>query len=98
MENKIINKNKNNKPITGKQDQQHQQQSNREIRKKGMQEKHSIYVIDLVEQSMKDQQLHEITKKYSKVIDQEIRKDSKGKRENIAILTFSTKNSTEEAI
>ena len=53
----------NNKTTTGKQDQQHLQQSNREISKKGTPEKHSIYVIDLVEQSMKDQQLQEITKR-----------------------------------
>ena len=30
---------------------------NREISKKGTHEKYSIYVIDLIEQSMKDQQL-----------------------------------------
>ena len=53
--------------------------------------KNSIYVIDLVEQTMKDQQLQEKTKKYGKVIDQKIRKDCKGKRSNIAIVTFSTK-------
>ena len=63
LENKINNKNMNNKTTTGKQDQQHLQQSNREIGKKGTPEKHSIYVIDLVEQSMKDQQLQEITKR-----------------------------------
>ena len=61
----------NNEPATCKQDQQHQQQSNREIIQKGTQEKHSIYVTDLLEQSIKDQQLQEITKKYGKVIDQE---------------------------
>ena len=65
----------NNEPTTCKQDQQYQQQSNREISQKGAQEKHSIHVIDLLEQSIKDQQLQEITKKYGKVIDQEIRKD-----------------------
>ena len=54
LENKINNKNMNNETTTGKQDQQHLQQSNREIGKKGTQEKHSIYVIDLVEQNMKD--------------------------------------------
>ena len=92
------NKNMNNEQTTGKPDWQHQQQSNRETSKKGTQEKHSIYVIDLIEQSMKDQQLQEITKKYGKVIDQEIRKDSKGKRGNIAIVIFSTKDSAEKAI
>ena len=88
----------NNETTTGKQDQQNQQQSNREINKKGTQEKHSIYVIDLVEQSMDDQQLQEITKKYDKVIDQEIRKNSEGKRGNTAIVTFSTKDSAQKAI
>ena len=47
---------------------------------------------------MKDQQLQEITNKYGKAIDREIRKDSKGKRGNIAIVTFSTKDSTEKDI
>lgn len=47
-----------------------------------MQEKLSIYVIDIVEQSMKNQKLHEITKIYGKVIDQKIRKDSNRKRGN----------------
>ena len=42
---------------------------------------------------MKDQQLLEITKKYGKVIDQEIRKDSNGKRGNIPIITISTNDS-----
>ena len=88
----------NNEPTTCKQDQQHQQQSNKKISQKGTQIKHSIYVIDLLEQSIKDQQLQEITKKYGKVIDQEIRKDSKGKIGNIAIVTFSTKDSAEKAI
>ena len=60
------------------------------------QEKHSIYVIGLVEQNMKDQQLQKITKKHTKVIDPEIRKDSKGKRGNIAIVTFSTKDSAKK--
>ena len=54
LENKIKNKNINNEPIIRKQDQQHQQESNREISQKGTQEKHSIYVIDLVQQNMKD--------------------------------------------
>ena len=54
----------NNEPTTWKQDQQQQQQSNREISQKGAQEKHSINVIDLLEQSIKDQQLQEITEKY----------------------------------
>ena len=63
MENKINNKNMNNESAVGKLDQHHKQQSNREISKKGTQEKHSIYLIDLVEQSMTDQQLQEITKK-----------------------------------
>ena len=49
----------NNETTTGKEDQQHMQKSNGEIIKKGTQEKHNIYVIDLVEQSMKDQQLQE---------------------------------------
>ena len=43
LENKV-NKNINNEPTTCKQEQQHQQQSNREISQKGTQEKHSIYV------------------------------------------------------
>ena len=47
---------------------------------------------------MKDQQLHKITKKYDKAIDQKIRKNSKEKRGNIEIITFSTKDSTERAI
>ena len=54
----------NNESTTCKQDQQHQQQSNREISQKGTQEKHRINVIDLLEQSIKDQQLQEITEKY----------------------------------
>ena len=78
--------------------QQHQQQPNRGISQKGTQEKHSIYVTDLLEQSIKDQQLQEITKKYGKVIDQEIRKDGEGKIGNIAIVTFSTEESAEKAI
>ena len=97
LENKINNKNMNNETTTGKQDQQHLLKSNREIRKKVAQDKQSIYVIDLIEQSMKDQQLQEITKKYGRVINQEIRKD-KGKRGNIAIVSFLTKNSSEKAI
>ena len=52
----------------------------------------------LLEQSIKDQQLQEITQKYGKVIDQETRKDGKGKIGNIAIGTFSTKDSVEKAI
>ena len=88
----------NNEPTTCKQDQQYQQQSNREISQKGAQEKHSIHVIDLLEQSIKDQQLQEITKKYGKVIDQEIRKDGKEKVGNIAVVIFSTKYSAEKAI
>ena len=43
------------------------------------QEKHTIYVMDLLEQHIKDQQLQKITKKYGKKIDQEIRKDGKEK-------------------
>ena len=97
LENKINNKNMNNETTTGKQDQQHLLKSNREIRKKVTQDKQSIYVIDLIEQSMKDQQLQEITKKYGRVINQEIRKD-KGKRGNIAIVSFLTKNSSEKAM
>ena len=54
--------------------------------------------ITLLEQNLKDQHLRVISKKYGKVIDQEIRKDSKRKRGNIAIVTFSTKNSPEKAI
>ena len=92
MENKVNKKNINNEPATCKQHQQHKQQSNREISQKGTQEKHSIYVIDLLEQSIKDQQLQEITKKYGKVIDQEIRKNGKGKIGNIAIVTFQQRN------
>ena len=98
LENKVSKKNKNTEPRAGKQDQQHQQQSNREISQKGTQEKHSIYVIDLLEQNIKDQQLEEITKKYGKVIDQEIRKYSKGKTSNITIATFSTKDSAEKPV
>ena len=64
LENKVNKKNMNNEPTTWKQDQQQQQQSNREISQKGAQEKHSINVIDLLEQSIKDQQLQEITEKY----------------------------------
>ena len=71
---------------------------NREISQKGTQEKHGIYVIDLLEQSIKDQQLQEIIKKYDKMIDQEIRKDAKAKIGNIVIVTFSTKDSAEKAI
>ena len=82
----------NNEPTTCKEDQQHQQQSNRGISQKETQEKRSIYVIDLLEQSIKDQQLQEITKKYGKVIDQEIRKNGKGKIGNIAIVTFQQRN------
>ena len=52
----------------------------------------------LLEQSIKDQQLQEITQKYGKVIDQETRKDGKGKIGNIAIGTFPTKDSVEKAI
>ena len=78
--------------------QQHQQQPNRGISQKGTQEKHSIYVTDLLEQSIKDQQLQEITKKYGKVIDQEIRKDGKGKIGNIAIITLSTEELARKAI
>ena len=66
--------------------------------KKGTQEQHSIYIIDLLEQNMKDEQLQEITKKYDKVIDQEKRKDSKGKRGNISIVIFSTKDLAEKTI
>ena len=98
LENKVNKKNMNNEPTTCKQDQQHQQQSNREIIQKGTQEKHSIYVIDLLEQSIKDQQLQEITKKYGKVIDHKIRKDGNWKIGNIAIVTFSTEESAEKTI
>ena len=73
----------------GKQDQQHQQQSNREINKgKG---KHIIHVMDFLEQSMKAQQLQEITKTYGNITNQEIRKESKEKKRNIAMVTFSNK-------
>ena len=41
FENKVNKKNMNNEPIAGKQDQQHQKQSNREISQKRTQEKHS---------------------------------------------------------
>ena len=44
LENKVNKKNVNNEPTTCKQEQQHQQQSNRKISQKGTQEKHSIYV------------------------------------------------------
>ena len=98
LENKVNKKNMNNEPTTCKQHQQHQQQSNTEISQKGTQEKHSIYVIDLLEQSIKDQQLQEITKKYGKVIDQEIRKDGDRKIGNIPIVTFSTEELAEKAI
>ena len=98
LENKVNKKNMNNEPTTCKQRQQHQQQSNTEISQKGSQEKHSIYVIDLLEQSIKDQQLQEITKKYGKVIDQEIRKDGDRKIGNIPIVTFSTEELAEKAI
>ena len=98
LENKVNKKNMNNEPTTCKQDQQHQQQSNRKISQKGTQEKHSIFVTDLLEQRIKDQQLQEITKKYGKVIDQEIRKDGKGKIGNIAIITFSTEELARKAI
>ena len=71
LENKVNKEKMNNEPATCQQDQQYQQQSNRGISQKGTQEKHSIYVIDLLEQSVKDhQQLQEITKKYGKVINQ----------------------------
>ena len=40
---------------------------------------------------MKDHQLQEITKKYGKVINQETRKDSKGKRGNTAVVSFQQK-------
>ena len=63
LENKVNKKDMNNKPTTGKQGQQQQQQSNREISQKGTQEKDSIYVIDLLEQIIKDKQLQEITKR-----------------------------------
>ena len=92
LENKVNKENMNNEPTTCKEDQQHQQQSNRGISQKETQEKRSIYVIDLLEQSIKDQQLQEITKKYGKVIDQEIRKNGKGKIGNIAIVTFQQRN------
>ena len=42
LENKINNKNTSNETTTGKQDQQHLQQSNREISKKGTQEKQHL--------------------------------------------------------
>ena len=73
-------------------------QTKRIFSQKGTQEKHSIYVIDLLEQSIKDQQLQEITKKYGKVIDQEIRKDGDRKIGNIPIVTFSTEELAEKAI
>ena len=38
LENKVNKENMNNEPTTCKQDQQHQQQSNREISQKGAQE------------------------------------------------------------
>ena len=98
LENKVNKKNMNNEPTACKQNQQYQQQSNREISQKVTQKKHSISVIDLLEQSIKDQQLREITNKYGKVIYQEIRKDGKGKIGNIAIVTFSTEESAEKAI
>ena len=44
LENKVNKKNVNNEPTTCKQEQQHQQQSNRKISQKGTQEKHSICV------------------------------------------------------
>ena len=47
---------------------------------------------------IKKQPLQEITKKYGNVIDQEIRKDGKGKRDNFPIVIFSTKDSTEKNI
>ena len=88
----------NNEATTYKQDQKQQQQSNREISQKRTQEKHSIYVIDLLEQSIKDQQLQEITKKYGKVIDQQISKDGKWNIGNIAVVTFSSEESAEKTI
>ena len=66
LENKVNKKVMNNKPTTGKQGQQQQQQSNSEISQKGTQEKDSIYVIDLLEQIIKDKQLQEITKRCGK--------------------------------
>ena len=98
LENKVNKENMNNEPETWQQDRQYQQQSNSGISQRGTQEKHSIYVIDLLEQSIKDQKLQEITKKYGKVINQEIRQDGKGKICNIAIVTFSTEESAEKAI
>ena len=74
--------------------------SNSQTEKSGKKEhkKTQHLVIDLLEQGIKDQQLQEITKKYGKVIDQEIRKDGEGKIGNIAIVTFSTEESAEKAI
>ena len=62
LKSKVSNKNMDNEPTTSKQDKQYNQQSNREISNKGTQGKHSIYVIDLVKQNMRDQQLQEVTK------------------------------------
>ena len=42
MESEVNKKNMNNEPTICKQYQQYQQQSNREIRQKGTQKKHSI--------------------------------------------------------
>ena len=64
--------------------------SQREKSVKKEHKKNSIYVINLVEQSLKDQQLQEI-KKYGKVIDQEVKKDNKGKRGNMFNKGFSRK-------
>ena len=60
--------------------------------------KNSIYVIDLVEHTMNDQTIQEITKKYGNVIYQKIRKDTKEEKGNFAIATFSRKDSTEKTI
>ena len=69
--------------------------SNSQTEKSGKKEhkKTQHLVIDLLEQGIKNQQLQEITKKYGKVIDQEIRKEGEGKIGNIAIVTFSTEES-----
>ena len=97
LENKVNKKNMNNEPTTCKQDQQHQQQSKQRNQPKRNTRK-AWHLCDLLEQSIKDQQLQEIIKKYDKMIDQEIRKDAKAKIGNIAIVTFSTKDSAEKAI
>lgn len=73
-----------------KLDKQHQQQSNLETNKKRAQEKHSIYVIDLVELNMRN------TKKYGNVRDQKIREDTKEGKGNFSIATFSRKDLTEK--